>query len=107
MVLTKRCGCAIVADGAAHRIDAAGQCRFRHDAPVPYGGDDIVAADHPVAVADEKGKQVEHLRFEFDRRTGLFKFPSVEVELAILEGVTHAADPFPVQNRAHLKGIPK
>ena len=58
---------AAVADGAAGGVDAAGQRRVGHDAAVPDAGDQVVLADHAVAVADQEHQQVEDLRLDRDR----------------------------------------
>jgi hypothetical protein len=46
----------------ARGVDAAGERRVRDDAPLPDRIDQIVLADHPLAIADQILQQVEHLR---------------------------------------------
>ena len=67
----------IVADNAACGVDPAGECRFGHDPPAPDRSQQIVLADHPIAVADEENEQVEHLRFDGQQRRPLAKFAPV------------------------------
>ena len=59
----QRLALAAVADGGPDGIDAAGQRRIRHHPSAPDAGDQVVLADHPVAVLQQVDQQVEHLRF--------------------------------------------
>ena len=61
---------AAVADGLAHGIDAAGQRRFGHHATVPHRFDQVVLADHALAIAHQMHEQVEHLRLHGDQPAG-------------------------------------
>ena len=58
---------AAFADRRTGCVDAGRQRRFRDDATVPDGGNEVVAADHMVAMHDEVGEKVKHLRFERDQ----------------------------------------
>jgi hypothetical protein len=60
---------AVVADDAAHGVDPGGDRRFRHDPPAPDRGQQIVFADDPVAVADQKYQKVEYLRLHGQQRS--------------------------------------
>ena len=42
-----------IADGLAHRIDVAGDRRFRDDPAVPHRLEQVVLADDAIAVVDE------------------------------------------------------
>jgi hypothetical protein len=53
---------AAVADYAASSINPAGKRRLRNDPSAPDRGQEIVLADDPVPVADQKYQKVEHLR---------------------------------------------
>ena len=57
---------AVVVDRLAHGIDPAGQGRFGDDAAVPDVVEQLVLADHAIAVLDEIEQNVEHLRLERD-----------------------------------------
>jgi hypothetical protein len=57
---------AIVPHRLARGIDAAGQGRFRHHPSLPDGLDEVVLADHAVAVLHQVGQQVEHLRLDLE-----------------------------------------
>ena len=48
----------------ARGVDAAGQCRIRHDPAVPDRRDEIVLADDAIAVLDQANQQIEHLRLD-------------------------------------------
>jgi hypothetical protein len=50
-----------VADRAARGIDPRAQCRFRNDAPVPHGCQQILLSNDALAVADRVLEEVENL----------------------------------------------
>ena len=76
---------AAVADRLARGVDAAGQRRFRHDAALPDRGDEIVLADHPLAILDQVDQKVEHLRLERDQLAVAPQLAPVRVEDIIPE----------------------
>ena len=73
------CG-AVVAERPAHRVDPGRNCRFRHDQPAPDPPQEVVLADHAVAVLDEKGQQVEDLGFQVDKLGAATQFAALDVE---------------------------
>ena len=80
---------AVVAYRASRSIDTAGERRFRNDPPAPYGREHLVLADDPVAVAEQKFQQVEHLRLELDDKFPFTQLALVPVESVIVENVNH------------------
>jgi hypothetical protein len=76
---------AAVADGLAHGVDAAGQRRFGHDAPVPDRCDQVILADHAVAIAHQMDQQVEHLRLDGDGLAGAPQLAPIHVKDVIIK----------------------
>jgi hypothetical protein len=52
---------ASVADDPSDGVDTARKRRFRHDPPAPDRGQQIVLADHAIAISDQEHQQIEHL----------------------------------------------
>src|SRR5438105_13918575 len=50
-----------IADRVSCHIQAGGQSRIGHDAPIPNGADEVVFTDDALPVADQIIEQVEHL----------------------------------------------
>ena len=104
---------AAVVDGAPCRIDPAGQRRFGDDAAVPDRIEQVVAGHHAVAVRDQIEQQVEHLRFDGDKRIRPAQFATGGIEHEILKLECHASAPsirsarersgLPRKNQCHLK----
>src|SRR5262249_35105377 len=82
-------GRTVVPDGRACRVDAAAERRFRDDASIPYGGEQIVPARHAVSAADQEFEQVEDLRLELDELRSAAELTPLRVERAILEEIQH------------------
>jgi hypothetical protein len=76
---------AAVADGPAHRVNAAGQGRFRDDAAAPDRFNQIVLADDAIAIRDEINQNVENLRLDRDNGAAQAQFTALAVEREILE----------------------
>ena len=57
-------GPAVVADRPAGRLDPAGQRRVGHEAAAPDLVQQLGPGDDPVAVADQVGEDLEHLRLQ-------------------------------------------
>ncbi len=57
---------AVVAERAAGRLDAAGQCRLTDEASTPHGVEQLLLGHEPVMVADQLGQHVEHLGLDTD-----------------------------------------
>jgi hypothetical protein len=55
---------ATVTNGTPRRINAAVERRLRNDPFLPDRGEQVVLADHPLAVADQVGKKIEYLRLD-------------------------------------------
>jgi hypothetical protein len=83
---------AAVADRASNDV-AGGHRRVGDDAAVPDGGDEVVLADHALAVGDQVSEHIEHLRRNGNRVHPATQLSPVGVEHAILEEITQAAVP--------------
>ena len=81
---------AVVADSFSRGIDAAGECRFRHDSAAPDRSYQIVLADDAVAVLHQIDQQVEHLRLHMDRTLCAPEFAPVEIDLVVAEAEGHS-----------------
>lgn len=57
---------AVVADGLARRLDRGRERGVGDDPPVPDPGEDLVLAEHPVAVLHEQQEQLQHLGLNLD-----------------------------------------
>src|SRR5207247_2274593 len=74
---------AAVADRLARRVDSAGERRVRDDASAPHPRDEVVLADHAVAVLQEINQEVEDLRLQRHQRVGPPQLPAVYVKYLI------------------------
>ena len=79
---------AIVADRGACRIDPAAQGRFRHDAPAPDRGHQIVAADHALARTDQELQEIEDLRLDRNEPIAAAQLATAGVEDEVIEIIT-------------------
>jgi len=61
--------CAAVADRPPRRVDAAGQRRCGDDPAAPDGLQEVVLADHTIAVIDQIEQQIEDLRLDGDEHS--------------------------------------
>src|SRR5262249_57596038 len=75
---------AAIADGAPGGVDAARERRVGHDSPVPHPSDQVVLADHAVAVANEKNNEVEDLRLDRDERAFATQLAPVGIKNMVL-----------------------
>ena len=95
---------AAVADRVACRVDAAGQRRVRHDAAAPDRGDEVVLADHAVAVVQQVNQQVEYLRLNRDASGTAAQLAPVGVKRVIGEAELHVGAPT-TERRSGSRGI--
>src|SRR5262245_24677935 len=84
---------AAVADRTPHSGDPAAQRGIRNDAAIPHVRDQILLADHALAVLDEIVEEIKNLRLDGDGIVSTPQFPPVNIERAICENVDHHADP--------------
>ena len=84
---------AAVADRLARGVDAAGQRGVRNDPAAPDRGDQIVLADHAVAVLHQIDQQVEHLRLERDQIGAAPQLAPVGIKYMIFKVKLHVACP--------------
>ena len=84
---------AVVTDRATRGLDA-GRERGLADEPVaPDVVEELFFGDHPLAVDDEVGEDVEHLRFDRDRNPAPAQLEERRVELDVTEAVDHGRGP--------------
>src|SRR5262249_20641266 len=57
--------------------------RIRHNPPAPHRGDEIVLAHDAVAVAHQVDEQIEHLRFDRNRRGTADELAPVDIKRVI------------------------
>ncbi len=84
---------AAVADRFAHRVDMAGQGRFRDDPPAPHRVQQAVLADDMLAVLHQVKQQVEDLRTDRDGLRPSRQLPPLRVEHAVFENELHVSAP--------------
>jgi hypothetical protein len=84
-------GAAAVADRLAGRLDPAGQRRVGHEAAAPDLVQQLGPGDDPVAVADQVGEDLEHLRLQVAGDAAAAQLVALVVELAVTEPVDHPA----------------
>ena len=80
---------AVVADGAARRLDPTGERRLADEAVTPHLVEQLLLGHHPVPVGDQVGEHIEHLRFDLHDRTRVAQFERVAVEFAVTEHEDH------------------
>src|SRR5271168_5334566 len=68
-----------VTDGLARRIDAAGKGRIRDNSSSPYLVDQLVLADHPVAVFEQVYQQIKDLRLDRHAAVATAQLPKVRI----------------------------
>jgi hypothetical protein len=78
---------AIVADHAARGTDTARKRRFRDDPSAPDRSQQIVLAEHPIAVSDEEFQEIENLRFDRQQRGPSAQLAPLRVENVIFEQI--------------------
>ncbi len=76
-----------VADCTAGDFQASRQCGIRNNAAIPYGCNDVVFADDALAVADQVGEQIQHLRCNRDGFRASVQFPPVSIQHAVVEQI--------------------
>src|SRR5262245_43668808 len=82
-----------VANSAARGVDAIAQRRFRYDPSLPDGRQQLVLADHVIAVLDQMQQQVEDLRFEMHRLAVAGQLASRGIKSALAEEKMHQPAP--------------
>ncbi len=78
-----------VADRPAGRLDPAGQGRVAHEPAPPDLVQQLGPWHHPVAVADQVGQDLEHLRLQVAGDAAAAQLVAPVVELAVAEAVDH------------------
>ena len=68
---------ATVADGFSCGVDAAGQCRIRHDPAAPDRRDEVILGNDAAAVLNQIDQEVEYLRLDGDALRTTAQFPPI------------------------------
>jgi len=76
---------AVVTDGLSHAIDPAGQVGFRNNAPAPHRRDEVVLADHAVAIFDQVDQNIENLRLNRNNRAACAQLAALAIERIIVK----------------------
>ena len=84
---------AVIADRPSHRRDAAGQSRFRDDAPAPDRSEEIVLADHPVPIFDQIDKKIKDLWLDLNEIGSAPQFAAADIERISAEFEPHEPAP--------------
>src|SRR4249919_3232480 len=86
-------GSTAVADGDTGRVETRGKRRVGDDAGAPEGRDQVVLADHALAVADQVNKKIECLRRNRNRVGSPNQLPFVDVEREVLKQIAQSRTP--------------
>ena len=92
----------IVTDRGPRRIEPRRQVRFRDNAAIPDGVDDLIPADDALALPDQESQKVEDLRLELNQRCSLAKLAPLSVQLKPIKLVAQSVKP---QFRRGIKAI--
>jgi hypothetical protein len=84
---------AIITDRAADGIDSRAQRRFGNDPTGPDGGNQVISADHPVAVADKVFEDVEDLGLNGDEAGIPTQLAPICIQSEIREDIQQFAAP--------------
>jgi len=90
----------VVANCLACGIDAAGQARFRHHAPAPDCGDEVVLAYDPITALNQIREQIEHLGFQCDLLRAALELPPLKIKYMIGKEELHVS----TQSRGNADG---
>jgi hypothetical protein len=80
---------AAVAERAASGVDARAQRGLGNNPPVPDGCDQVVLADHAIAIAHQIDQQIEYLWFNWDQRAFAAQLPAACIQHKIFEQEQH------------------
>ena len=84
---------AAVPDRRSRSVDAGVERGFGNNAAAPDGCDQIIPADHMVAVPDQIVQEIENLRFHRHCRGASPKFSPLRVERKIFKQIQHLGSP--------------
>jgi hypothetical protein len=80
---------AVVADRVSGGVDPAIQRRVRDDTPTPHQRNEIIPADHAIAVFQQVDQQVENLRLHRHQFAAAVQFAAIDVQDVIIEVEFH------------------
>jgi len=87
----------------ARREDAAGQRRLRDDAALPHRRQQVIPADHALAMANQVLEQIEDLRFDDNRRVAAPQFAARRIEAVAFEQIQQGRRAGRAWSRAEIK----
>ena len=93
-----------VADGLPGGGNPAGERGIRDDAAMPHVLNQIVFADHPIAMADHVLQKIENLRLDVDQFGPAPQFLPVDIEGIVFELVDQPIALVKAGLAAHSKG---
>src|SRR5262249_7025466 len=82
-----------VVDCLSCGVNPAGQGRLGDYSPAPYGRDEVIFADHALAVFNQVDQKIEDLRLDWHRRAMRTQFTALAVAHEIIEQKQHVAPP--------------
>src|SRR5262249_6136179 len=85
---------ACVSDCAPGRVDPVEQCRLGNGTAVPDRREEVVLADHAIAVLDQVNKEIENLGFDSDKLRSPAQLAAIRVERTFLEQIAQYSSPF-------------
>ncbi|MNI43108.1 hypothetical protein D3C73_974280 [compost metagenome] len=74
-----------ITNGLAHRIDVAGDRRFRNDPVAPHRLEQLVLADDAVGIVDEQQQQIENLRSDGHDLPAQGQLPALLIEYVVFK----------------------
>src|SRR5215510_1497961 len=98
---------AVVTDRLAGEIDVARECRFRDDSPGPDGRQDVILADHTLAVLHQIHEKVEDLRSNRNQLGPTHQFAPLDVERIVSEQKLHVGTLFGGPSRNGASDCPR
>jgi hypothetical protein len=85
-----------ISNGFAHRHDATSYGGLADKPCRPELLQEFFFGDHAVAVLNQVGEDIEHLRLKLDRLTGIAQLVALQVEfIVVIKGVDHHPLPSP------------
>ena len=84
---------AVVTHRTARGLDPRGEGRFADESVPPHVVEELFLGDHPIAVDEEVGEDVEHLWFDRDGDPAPAQLEERRVELGVTKAVDHGRGP--------------
>ena len=82
----------VVANGGSSRIDAIAECRFRNNTAIPDRSNEIVLADHTLAVSDQIREKIKDLRLHGHESSPAAELTAAGIESIVFEEIKQLAN---------------